>query len=300
MLTVFEAANAITGAAPYEIAVLSHAGGPVKSSFGIDVDTEAIGGGGWDTLVVAGATELAPADPLLVEQLKKVVPVTRRTAATCTGAFVLAETGLLDDRFATTHWAAARHLQSRYPKIKVDEDKIYIKDGPIWTSAGMTACLDLSVALVEADLGIEVARAVARKLVIYHRRSGGQSQFSTLSELEPNSDRIRAALRFARENLHADIGVEALAAHVHWSPRHFSRVFQAQTGMAPAKAIEKLRLETARAMIEDGHGSIARIAVATGFGDEERMRRAFVRSLGQPPKAFVHQARARRDNVYLN
>lgn len=300
VLTVFEAANLIHQPAHYEVAVISHSGGMVRSSSGIDVATRAICEGKYDTLVIAGATILEDPEPALIESLRKASPATRRIASTCTGAFILAEAGMLDERRATTHWALARELQSRYPRIKVDEDKIFIKDGPVWTSAGMTACLDLAVALVEADLGIELAKAVARKLVIYHRRSGGQSQFSALSELEPNSDRVREALRFAREHLHESLSVEQLAEHVHWSPRHFSRMFQAQTGMAPAKAIEKLRLETARAMIEDGHSSIAKIAAITGFGDEERMRRAFIRTLGQPPKSFVHQARAKQDNVYLN
>jgi transcriptional regulator GlxA family with amidase domain len=299
-LTVFEAANLIHQPAPYDVVVLSQAGGTVRSSSGIDVETYAISRRRCDTLIVAGATILQDPEPALITQLRKAARVTRRIAATCTGAFILAEAGLLNERRATTHWALARELQMRYPNIKVDEDKIYIKDGPVWTSAGMTACLDLAVALVEADLGSDLAKAVARKLVIYHRRSGGQSQFSALSELEPNSDRVREALRYAREHLQEDLSVEQLAEHVHWSPRHFSRVFQAQTGMAPAKAIEKLRLEAARAMIEDGHSSVAKIAAVTGFGDEERMRRAFVRTLGQPPKAFVHQARARQDNVYLN
>jgi transcriptional regulator GlxA family with amidase domain len=299
VLTVFEAANLIRPPAHYEVAVLSLSGGMVKSSSGVVVETQAIGWGAYDTLLVAGANELPEPDQALIEQIKTVAPVSRRIASICTGTFVVAAAGLLDERHATTHWAMAQELRQRYPRVKVDEDKIFTKDGPVWTSAGMTACLDMAVALVETDLGSEVAKAVARALVIYHRRSGGQSQFSTLSELAPNSDRIRAALQFARENLHENLSVQQLAEHVHWSVRHFSRVFQTQTGMAPAKAIEKLRLETAKAMIDDGHSSIARIAAATGFGDEERMRRAFLRSLGQPPKAFVHQARARQANVYL-
>jgi transcriptional regulator GlxA family with amidase domain len=298
-LTVFETANLAMQTSHYEVAILSHSGGLVRSSAGIEMATQAIGQDACDTLLVAGATSPTLPDAALIEQLKQLVPVTRRIASICTGALILAEAGLLDGRRATTHWAAARELQQRYPKVLVDDDKIFIKDGAVWTSAGMTACLDLAVALVEADLGPEVAKSVARTLVIYHRRAGGQSQFSTLSELEPSSDRVRQALRYARENLHVDLNVQHLADHVHWSARHFSRVFQAQTGMAPAKAVEKLRLETAKAMIDDGHSSIARIAAATGFGDEERMRRAFIRTLGQPPKAFIHQARGRQDNILL-
>lgn len=299
-LTVFEFANSLQQNVRYEFATLSVAGGPVTSSTGIVVQTEAIGWGAYDTLLIAGATSLPPPLPELEAKLKEAATATTRMASICTGAFILANTGLLDGRRATTHWIFGRHLQERHPKIQVDEDKIFVKDGSIWSSAGVTACIDLSLALVEADLGVEIAKTIARLMVVYHRRTGGQSQFSALSELAPGSDRVRDALRFAKENLHKDLSVEDLAEHVHWSPRHFSRVFQAQTGLAPAKAIEKLRIEAAQALIDQGHSSISRIAAMTGFGDEERMRRAFLRSLGQPPKAFVHQARARNDYVYLN
>uniref|UniRef100_UPI0025D621F0 GlxA family transcriptional regulator n=1 Tax=uncultured Oxalicibacterium sp. TaxID=1168540 RepID=UPI0025D621F0 len=201
---------------------------------------------------------------------------------------------------ATTHWYFGRTLQERHPAIHVDEDKIFVKDGEMWSSAGVSACIDLALALVETDLGTEIAKTIARLMVVYHRRTGGQSQFSALSELAPSSDRIKDALNYAKENLHKDLSVEDLAEHVHWSPRHFSRVFQMQTGMAPAKAIEKLRIEAAQELIEQGHSSIGRIAAMAGFGDEERMRRAFLRTLGQAPKAFVHQVKSRHDNVYLN
>lgn len=299
-LTVFEFANNLAGESVYEFAALSVEGGPVKSSVGVVVESEAIGWGAYDTLMIAGATTIPAPLPALEAKLKEASTATRRIASICSGAFILANTGLLDGKRATTHWAFGRNLQEQHPAIQVDEDKIFVKDGNIWSSAGVTACIDLALALVEADLGVDISKTIARLMVVYHRRTGGQSQFSALNDLEPRSDRVRDALRYAKENLHKDLSVEDLAEHVHWSVRHFSRIFQAQTGMAPAKAIEKLRIEAAQALIDQGHSSIARIAALTGFGDEERMRRAFLRTLGQPPKAFVHQARSKNDYVYLN
>lgn len=292
-LTVFEFANHVKGEAVYAFAALSVEGNPVRSTTGIEVATHPIGWGGYDTLLIAGTTGEPAPQPLLERTLREAASATRRIASICTGAFILANTGLLDGRRATTHWAWGRRLQALHPGIRVDEDKIFVRDGNLWTSAGVTACIDLSLALVEADLGAEVAKRVARLMVVYHRRGGGQSQFSALAELEPESDRVRNALRYARDNLHRDLDVDDLAAHVNWSPRHFSRVFRAQTGLAPAKAIEKLRVEAAQSLIDRGNTSIAQIAALTGFGDEERLRRAFLRAFGQPPKVFVRAARSR-------
>ena len=299
-LTVFEFANSLQQSVVYEFAALSLEGGPVKSSTGVVVHSESIGWGAYDTLMIAGATTLPPPLPDLEAKLKEAAGATRRMASICTGAFILANAGLLEGKRATTHWYFGRNLQEQHPNILVDEDKIFVKDGNVWSSAGVSACIDLSLALVEADLGEDISKTIARLMVVYHRRTGGQSQFSALADLAPSSDRVKDALLFAKENLHKDLSVEDLAEHVHWSPRHFSRVFQTQTGMAPAKAIEKLRIEAAQALIEQGHASIGRIAVMAGFGDEERMRRAFMRTLGQTPKAFVHQVKSRNDYVYLN
>jgi transcriptional regulator GlxA family with amidase domain len=215
----------------------------------------------------------------------------RRTAAVCTGAFVLAEAGLLDGRRATTHWMYARELQRTYPKVQMDEDRIFINDGPIWTSAGMTAGVDLGLALIENDLGPGLAKAVARKLVIYHRRGGGQSQFSALLELSPKSDRIQAALAYARENLHKPLTVPDLAEAAHLSPRQFSRAFHAETGQSPAKAIENLRVEGARNLMEQSRHPIDVVARQTGFSDRDHMRRAFLRAFGQPPQVLRRNAR---------
>ncbi|HEX7743269.1 MAG TPA: helix-turn-helix domain-containing protein [Sphingobium sp.] len=215
----------------------------------------------------------------------------RRIAAICTGAFVLAEAGLLNERHATTHWLHARDLQRQFPKVKMDEDRIFVNDGPIWTSAGMTAGLDLGLALIENDLGPELAKSVARKLVIYHRRGGGQSQFSVLLELAPKSDRIQTVLAYARDNLHKPLTVPVLADVAHLSPRQFSRAFQAETGQSPAKAIENLRVEAARSLMEQSRHPIDVVARQTGFSDRDQMRRAFLRAFGQPPQVLRRNAR---------
>lgn len=298
-LTVFEFANTLLDQPLYELATLSVAGGPVKSSSGVALDSLPIGWGGYDTLLIGGAIGIPALQPELEATLEAAAGATRRIASICTGAFLLARTGLLDGKRVTTHWVFGRRLQEQHPGLVVDEDKIYVREGKIWSSAGVTACIDMALAMVEDDLGTEIAKKVARSMVVYHRRTGGQSQFSAIADIEPSSDRVKEALLYARDHLHKALSVEELAAQVHWSPRHFSRVFQAQTGMSPAKAIEKLRIEAAQALIDQGHSSIARIAEMTGFGDEERLRRAFLRTFGQPPKVFVHQARVRNEHVYL-
>jgi transcriptional regulator GlxA family with amidase domain len=198
---------------------------------------------------------------------------------------------LLDGRRVTTHWAYARDLQERFPTVKVDQDRIFITDGSIWTSAGCTACVDLALAMVEKDAGRELARSVARDLVVYHRRAGGQTQHSALLELEPKSDRIQSALDYARHNLRTPLTVEQLAEAAHLSPRQFSRAFHEETGQSPAKAVENLRIETARVMVEDGRHPIDVIAREVGFGDLNRMRRAFVRRFGQAPQSLRRDAR---------
>jgi transcriptional regulator GlxA family with amidase domain len=287
--TAFEIANLQAGAPVYAVHMLSERGGPVRTSVGFPVMTEALDAEDYDLLLIGGGMEEASGETIAF--VRCVAEGARRVAATCTGAFLLAEAGLLDGRRATTHWARARELQERFPAIKVEEDRIFIADGHVWTSAGMTAGIDLALALIEEDIGIEAARGVARKLVMYHRRTGGQSQFSALLELEPKSDRIQSALAYARRNLALRLSVEDLAEVAHLSPRQFSRAFQAETGQSPAKAVEHLRLEAARAMMEDSSHAIDVVAQATGFGDRDRMRRAFLRAFGQPPQVIRRAAR---------
>src|SRR6266481_3788684 len=281
-LSVFELANWEIGEPVYDVHLLSETGGPIRSSVGIGVATEP-----FDGSVVAGALT-----PGVIKFLRRGLRRSRRVASTCTGAFVLAEAGLLDGRRSTTHWHRARELQARFPKVKVEEDRIFITDGPVWTSAGMTAGIDLALAMIEQDLGADVARAVARQLVVYHRRAGGQSQFSALLELEPKSDRIQSALAYAKRNLTAKLTVKQLANAAHLSPRQFSRAFRAETGQSPAKAVENLRVETARLMMEQSRHPIDVIARQTGFADRDRMRRAFLHTFGQPPQVIRRNARA--------
>jgi transcriptional regulator GlxA family with amidase domain len=291
-LSIFEFANREIGEPVYNVHLLSETGGSIHSSIGISVATERFDDRNFDTLMVGGSAVVGSLTPGVIKFLRKALQRTRRVASTCTGAFVLAEAGLLDGRRATTHWHRARELQTRFPKVKVEEDRIFIVDGPVWTSAGMTAGIDLALAMIEKDLGADVARAVARQLVVYHRRAGGQSQFSALLELEPKSDRIQSALAYAKRNLATRLTVGQLAEAAHLSPRQFSRAFQAETGQSPAKAVENLRVEAARLMMEQSRHSIDVIARQTGFADRDRMRRAFLRAFGQPPQVIRRNARA--------
>jgi transcriptional regulator GlxA family with amidase domain len=255
------------------------------------VDTSPFDRRAFDTVMVAGSMELITSSAPFITFIQSASAASRRTASICTGAFFLAEAGLLDGRRATTHWAQARDLQRMFPKIRVEEDRIFINDDKYWTSAGMTACIDLCLALVEQDLGLEAARGIAKKMVVYHRRSGGQSQFSALLELEPKSDRIQSALSYAKRNLRGVLSVDELANAANLSRRQFSRAFRIETGQSPAKAVESLRVEAARSMIEQGNHPIDVVARENGFSDPERMRRAFIRAFGQPPQAFKRAAR---------
>jgi transcriptional regulator GlxA family with amidase domain len=291
-LSVFEVANSEFGEHRYDVHFISETGGPVRTSVGLMVETEVFDDSVFDTLIIGGSAEpmFTPSDRLLT-YLRKAPEISRRLAATCVGVFTLAEAGLLDGKRATTHWDYARELQMRYPKVKVQEDRIFVIDGSVWTSAGMTATMDLVLAMIERDIGPELAGAVAKTLVIHHRRAGGQSQFSALLQLGPKSDRIQTALAFARKNLNTKLTVEKLAEAAHLSPRQFRRAFAAETGESPAKAIEKLRLEVAQLMLEDSRHPLDTIARETGFADRERMRRAFGRVFGRPPQAMRRQVR---------
>jgi transcriptional regulator GlxA family with amidase domain len=294
-LSVFEFANITTGKPLYDVCIVSERGGQVPSSIGPGVDSAPFDASHFDTVLVCGGVDVPDTSPGLLAYVRaaasSVPGAARRVAAICTGAFILAEAGLLDGRRATTHWLLAREFEATYPKVKLEEDRIFIIDEHIWTSAGMTAGVDLALAMVEKDLGGDIARLVAKKLVVYHRRAGGQSQYSALLELEPKSDRIQSALDYARRNLATPLPVEALAEAAHLSPRQFSRAFRAETGQSPAKAVENLRLEAARLMMEQGRHPVDIVARETGFADRERMRRAFLRAFGQPPLAIRRSAR---------
>jgi len=283
---VFEVANLLADRKTYDITLLSEHGGSVVSSSGIAVESQTLADPAFDTLIITGDLGVATPSEGLVKFVSEAATASRRIASICTGAFVLAAAGVLDGRRATTHWANARELQRRYPAIKVEEDRIFIADDKVWTSAGMTACIDLSLALVEDDLGFELSKSVAQKMVIYHRRTGGQSQFSAMLELESKSDRIRHALDYAKRNLRKTLSVGELAEVANLSARQFSRAFRAETGQSPAKAIESLRVEAAKSLVEESRHAIDAVARETGFADPERMRRAFIRKFGHPPQTF--------------
>jgi transcriptional regulator GlxA family with amidase domain len=285
-LSVFETSNAVLEKPFYEVHAVSIAGGRISNSFGKEMDTDSLTETTFDTLLISSPLDVRPASPELLSFLQGALTKTRRIASICIGAFILGEAGLLDGRRATTHWLFANELQRRYPKTSVEMDRIFIADGQIWTSAGMTAGIDLALGLVERDIGPEKARDVARLLVVHHRRAGGQSQHSALLDMDAKSDRVQNALQFARRNLASSLTVEKLAEAACLSPRQFSRVFRAETGISPAKAIENLRLEAARLMLEQSRLPIEAVANESGFGDRERMRRSFIRAFGQTPRAI--------------
>lgn len=282
-------AGRIVNGDAYGLNVVSPTGGLITSSCGVEISTRQFSPRAYDTFFVVGGLPATSAgdESATVGDLAKIgAQHARRVASVCTGAFILAEAGLLDGRIATTHWKYAALLQRRFPRIKVDSDRIFTKDGDIWTSAGISSGIDLALALIEEDLGVIVARATAQMLVVYHRRPGGQSQFSALLEMEPDSDRIRTVLTYMREHLTEALSVERLSEVACLSPRQFGRAFLAETGETPAKAVERLRAEVARERVANGNEPIEIIARSVGFVDPERMRRAFLRIFGHPPQSI--------------
>ncbi|ELY5815416.1 GlxA family transcriptional regulator [Cronobacter turicensis] len=287
--SVFEFANLVIGEPFYVLETWSEQGGAVRSSAGVTVSSLPLSDvARADTWLVGGVINPleAPASAAVAAFLRAAPDHSRRIAGICTGAFVLGDAGLLDGKRVTTHWAHAQALEARVPQARVESDRIFITDGAVWTSAGMTAGLDMALGMVEKDLGAEVARAVAHRLVMHHRRSGGQTQHSEMLALSPRSDRIQSALEYARKNLSRALTVDELADVVHLSPRQFSRLFREETGKSPAKAIEGLRLEAARLMIEQSRLSMDAIAREAGFRDRRHMREVFVRGFGVPPQAL--------------
>ena len=279
----------------YRLHVLAKAAGAVPSSAGASMQAEAFASAPpLDTLVVAGGdgTYEAIHDAEIVGFVREAAGVCRRVASVCSGTFILAEAGLLDGRRATTHWSRSQLFAKRYPNVRLEPDRIFVRDGPVWSSAGITAGIDLALALIAEDLGEDVARRTAQQLVVYRRRPGGQSQFSALLEMERPDGRFSALLGWARERLGEALTVERLADRAGMSPRNFARRFAEETGVTPARAVERLRVDAARDRVEGGGAPIDAIAAQTGFGDPERMRRAFVRAFGQPPQALRRAARA--------
>jgi len=293
-IAAFEIAGRYGGGA-YAIEVLAMGAGEVRSSSGVGMAARAADAAApFDTLMIAGGDGTRPTsnDAATLAFVRAAAANAGRVASVCSGAFVLAAAGLLEGRRATTHWSRTTDFVRRFPTVQLEPDRIFVRDGQVWTSAGITAGIDLSLAMIADDLGEEIARCTAQQLVVYRRRPGGQSQFSALLELEQPDARFGGLLGWARERLSEPLGVERLADQAAMSPRHFARAFAAETGVTPAKAIERLRVEAARERIEAGPDPIDRIAAKVGFGDPERMRRAFLRAFGQPPQALRRAARA--------
>ncbi|MGL6062344.1 MAG: GlxA family transcriptional regulator [Bradyrhizobium sp.] len=293
-ISTFEIGMSLAAGAP-SIRTMAIKPGPVRSSSGIEMLARSTrSAGAITTLIVAGgqgvreAARCARTLAFVRGMAKRGV----RIASVCSGAYVLAEAGLLDGKRATTHWQRTGHFVASYPKVKLEPDQIFVRDGDVWTSAGITAGIDLSLAMIAEDYGEEIAQKTARQLVLYHRRSGGQSQFSSLLELKAPTGRFAPLLSWARENLDAPLTVEDMAERAGMSARHFSRAFIAETGTTPSKAVEKLRIEVAKARVQSSSEAIERVAEATGFRDPERMRRAFIRAFGQPPQSLRRAARA--------
>lgn len=292
-IAAFEIADRMAPGA-YRMRIVAVEPGPVASSSGVSIMAQALPDDGAHTLMIAGGdgTRAAVSCDRTIDWVRTAAAGANRVASVCSGTYVLAEAGLLDGRRATTHWQRGPDFARRYPKVTLESDRIFVRDGGVWTSAGITAGIDMSLALIAEDLGEEIARAVAQQLVVYYRRPGGQSQFSALLEMGGQGGRFASLLDWIREHLAEPLGVEALADRAAMSPRNFARAFVAETGVTPAKAVERLRLEAARVQVEDTAAPIDKIARGAGFGDPERMRRAFMRAFGQPPQALRRAARA--------
>jgi len=291
-IQVFASANDLVadeaGARPYLLRVLARGGEGATSSAGVAIAAGPLtqSGGTLDTLLVAGGGgAVAAADnPELVDWIRERSTQARRVASVCTGAFLLAAAGLLDGRRATTHWEQCARLAQQFPAVRVEPDPIFLRDGPIWTSAGVTAGIDLALALVQEDLGLSVALAVARHLVVFLKRPGGQDQFSTALKLQAADDKFGALHDWINEHLASDLSLSVLADQAGMSERSFSRHYAEATGLTPARAIELLRVEAARRLLSESRLPVKRVAQRCGFGSEETMRRSFLRLLGITPQ----------------
>jgi transcriptional regulator GlxA family with amidase domain len=293
-ISVFEIAARYATGKP-SIKVVAATPGPVRSTSGVEMLARGLKpSSAITTLIIAGGegVETAARCDKTLAFVRGLAKRGVRIASVCSGAFILAEAGLLDGRRATTHWQRTPQFLKTYPRVKLEPDQIFTRDGNIWTSAGITAGIDLSLAMVTEDFGDEIAQKTAKQLVLYHRRSGGQSQFSSLLELKAPNGRFGTLLAWAREHLDAPLTVEDLAEHAGMSSRHFTRAFIAETGSTPSKAVERLRIEVARQRVQSSSEAIERVAETTGFRDPERMRRAFIRAFGQPPQSLRRAARA--------
>jgi len=282
----------VFAAAGWPVRVVSTDGAAVRSSSGLTVVPDgdlASARGAIDVLMVVGGegTPAAMRDERLRRWLRRAVGRSRRVTSVCSGAFVLAEAGLLDGKRATTHWSVCDELAARYPDIDVDPEPIYVRDGEVWTSAGVTAGMDLALAIVEDELGRDIALAIARRLVLFLHRPGNQSQFSAqLSVQTADRDALRDVQRYIAAHLDDDLSVESLATHAAMSPRHFARCFREETGVTPARFVASARIEAARRRLEESTDSVETIARDCGFGTTETMRRAFLRDVRVAPTEY--------------
>ncbi len=292
---VFASANDIVegagGARPYRLRLMAQdGGGGVDATAGVGLAAGPLSqcGEALDTLIVAGGpgVEAAAANPELLDWLRGRSTQARRVASVCTGAFLLAAAGILDGRRATTHWKFCASLAQRFPAIRVEPDPIFLCDGSVWTSAGVTAGIDLALALVEEDLGRSVALAVARYLVVFLKRPGGQAQFSAALALQAAEDKFGALHDWVKEHLGGELSLSVLADQATMSERSFSRRYVEATGQTPARAIERLRVEAARHLLSESRLPVKRIAQRCGFGSEETMRRSFLRLLFVTPQDY--------------
>jgi len=279
--------------ATYECSVVSVRGGPVNTANGVALVTDSVrtlSRTQIDTLIVPGAflVEDVTRDHALVEWVRKKAPTCRRVCSVCIGSFLLAAAGVLDGRRVATHWRHAPLLATRHPQVAVEPDAIFVHDGRVWSSAGVTTGIDLALALIEEDVGRQVAMNVARMLVVYLKRAGGQSQYSALlaAQVQSESETLDSLDRWIAEHLSDDLRVGALAKQVHMSPRNFARAYVAKRGRTPAKAVEAIRVEAARRRLEETKDRIESIAENSGFSNEEQMRCSFIRILGIPPREY--------------
>ncbi|MEV8391626.1 MULTISPECIES: GlxA family transcriptional regulator [unclassified Streptomyces] len=287
---VFNGARLATGdRGAYRIGTASLDGAPVRTSSGLTLvpDMALTDAPDPHTLVVPGGNGSRAPDPLLIAWLRRRAPRAARLVSVCTGALLLAEAGLLDGRRATTHWVAVDLLARNYPAVDVDPEPIYVRDGEVSTSAGVTSGIDLALALVEEDHGREAALSVARHLVVFLRRPGNQAQFSVqLAAQTARREPLRDVQSWISEHPGDDLSVDSLAARASLSPRHFARAFRAETGMTPGRYVERVRLEHARRLLEESADGVEEISRACGYGTPEAMRRAFVRALGTAPAEY--------------
>jgi len=282
----------------YDLALIARQAGPLTTSSGLQLVATHSTRNAWkefDTLLVAGGpgADDASSDVPLVTWLRGAAARVRRLGSVCTGAMILAAAGLLDGKRATTHWASCSRLAERYPKIKVETDPIFVRDGRVYTSAGVTAGMDLALALVEQDFGREVAAGIARRLVLFLRRPGGQSQFSTqLAVQAADREPMRDLQTWIADHVGADLSIPVLADRVAMSPRHFARVFRREVGLPPAGFVERTRVEAARRRLEESADSVAQIADTCGFGTAESMRRAFLKAIAVAPSDYRSRFRS--------